>query len=294
MKKFLLTTTAIIALATQIKLVRAADIDPVGNMDFPTTFLSFEGGVMFDASPSDVSFDEDDAKLGDLGSLQPGDWGGYGRVELGQRMSADWDYKVGVAAVFLSEDSVSGEDAEATQKTSLQILDAEIGFHPKDIGAIQPRLFAGIRGLHSISETHWAKDDHIKLGEFDDDVFAIGPRIGLDLVIPLDSTNLSLVGSASGSVLFGSVDSSYNYTNKGSDDLTRWNASQTIWNLEGMAGVSLDVGESADLTLGYRAAQFSGLMSDRSDIDKNGDFSEGGTSDLLVHGPFARLTVSIP
>jgi opacity protein-like surface antigen len=293
MKKLLLTTTSIVAFSAHMQLSRAADIGAVGNVGFPITYISFEGSVMFDASPSNMSFDEDDWKLGDLDSLQPGDWGGFGRFELGQRLSSEWDYKVGVAAVFLGEDSSSDDDAEASQKTSLQTLDVEIGYFPNDIGALQTRIFGGLRGLHSASKADWFHDGPDRIGEFDDEVYAIGPRIGVDLLLPLNSTDISLVGSASGSVLLGNTESSYNYY-RVSSELTRWSDSETIWNVEVMAGVALDIDENAALTLGYRAAQFGGLVDERSHIQSDGDFDKGGTSDLLVHGPFARLTIEIP
>lgn len=310
MRKALLATTAILALFAHAKLAMAADADSVGYVDYPTAFLSFEGGVVIDSSPANTEFAVDDEKLGVLDSLQPGDWGGEVRVEMGQRLDSHWDYKVGLAAIFLNEDQTSGHvdfglgpgHSEASQKTSLQIIDAEVGYRPDDMGQIQARLFAGVRGLLAQTENDWSYNDGAsntgtddKMGEFDDNVYAIGPRIGVDLVVPVESSGISLVGSASGSVLFGSVESDYAYRNdSGGSSFTSTSDSQTIWNVEGMAGVSFDVGEHADLILGYRAAEFGGLMVDRSDIDSSGNFSDDGTSNLLVHGPFARLTVEIP
>jgi opacity protein-like surface antigen len=295
MRKFLLVTTAIVSFAAQVEFARAADVEPGYNLDFPSSFISFEGGIFFDASPSNISFDEDSLKLGDLNPLHPGDWGGQGRFELGQRLNSDWDYKVGVSAVFLSEDSSSGDQAEAHQKTSLQTVDLEIGYIPQDIGGVKTRVFGGLRGLHSASEAGWSTDVPFRkaTGEFDDDVYAIGPRIGVDILVPLPAANVSLIGAASGSALLGNMESSYTYD--GADfELTHWSDSRTIWNIDAMVGVSFGVGDDADLTIGYRAAQFSGLVADRSDIETNGEFSRDGTSDLLVHGPFARLTVEIP
>ncbi len=299
MRKFLLTTTAIVSFAAQIHFARAADVEPSHNLDFPATFISFEGGIFFDASPSNISFDEDSLKLGDLNPLNPGDWGGQGRFELGQSLGSDWDYKVGVSAVFLGEDSSSDDDAKAAQKTSLQTVDLEIGYRPSDIGGLKTRIFGGLRGLHSDSEADWSYDFPSRNGEFNDEVYAIGPRIGVDILIPLQAANVSLIGSASGSALLASMESSYEFDGfnlfDGFDwELTRWSDTKTIWNVDAMAGVSFGVGDDADLTIGYRAAQFSGLIGDRSEIAFNGEFSKDGTSDLLVHGPFARLTVEIP
>ena len=296
-RQYFLTSTAIIALAVSFELAEpahASDIEPVGNLDLPTAYISFEGGIFFDASSSNIRFDKDDSKLGDLGSLQPGDWGGQGRFELGQQLNNDWDYRVGISAVFLSEDTSSHNEAEASQKTDLQTLDLEVGYRPEDVGPVQSRLFAGLRGLHSSTEADWSYDGaNDKVGEFNDDVYAIGPRVGADLLIPLNSSDVALVGSASGALLFGNVESSYDYRGRGSE-LTRWSNSETIWNVDAMAGVSFGIGETANLTLGYRASRYWGLMSDRSDIQADGDFSKDGRSDLLVHGPFARLTVAVP
>jgi hypothetical protein len=309
MRMFLLSTTVMVALATQLQLARAADIEPIGNLDRPTTFISFEGGTLFDTSPTNASFDEDNDKLGALGSLQPGDWGQNGRFDLGQQLTEDWDFKIAAALTFLGDDSEgaivdnssSAGFAEAAQKTSFQTLDVEIGYQIDALGAIDTRVFAGARALHSTTQLEWNFEGEVdKLGDiteggdFSDEVWSIGPRIGIDVAVPLNSTKVSLVGSASGSLLFGSVGSQYSFDGDSTDQLTDWSDSQTLWNLEGMAGVSFGVGGNADLTIGYRAAQFGGLITDRSDIDSDGGFSEDGRSDLLVHGPFARLTVEIP
>jgi len=229
MKRFLLASTAIVALASHLHVARAADIDAVGNVDYPTTFISFEGGVMLDASPSNLSFDDEDDKLGGLDSLQPGDWGGQGRVELGHRLNSEWDFKVGLAEIFLGEDTAQGApdltntdiiegEANASQKTSLQLVDLEVGYDSQDVGALQTRLFAGVRGLHSTTDAGWVYEgqavdigDDEKLGNFNDEVYAIGPRVGVDLALPLNDSNILLVGSASGSVLFGNIESQYEY-----------------------------------------------------------------------------------
>ena len=295
MKRFLLTTTAIAALAAHVHLAHAADA--TGYADFPSAFISFEGGYYFNASPENVDFDDDDFELGNLDSLRPGEGGWQGRFEFGQRLNEEWDYKLGLSAIFLGSESTSdsAENSEASQETNLQILDLEVGYHATAIDGIDARLFVGARGLHAASETSWQADDD-KLGQFNDEVYAIGPRIGVDLAVPLDTHDVALVGSLSGSLLFGTVDSDVSYRDDvfyPDFDIDTMDT-QTIWNVEAMAGVAFGIGERADLTLGYRVAEFGGLTVDRSDIDKTGDFSTNGQSDLLLHGPFARLTVEIP
>lgn len=344
MKRFLLASTAIAALVMHLHVARAAELDGVGNVDYPTTFISFEGGYIFDASPSNASFpeasesepcdaadtpeklilcsveilqndqlDEDD-KLGGLGSLNPGQNGFQGRFELGQRLNDHWDYKVGLGAIYLNEDTSTHEETdtfinipvsrttEGSQNTNLRVLDIEVGYRPDEFGGLQTRLFAGVRGLNSTTEMNWKTSEALdKMGEFQDSTYAIGPRIGVDVMVPLNLPDVALVGSASGSALFGYTESEYHdaglipsIQELAEQEETDWNSSEVIWNVEGMAGVSFGIGDKADLTLGYRAAQYSGLMIERSDINKVGDFSDDGRSDLLVHGPFARLTVEIP
>jgi len=309
MKKFLLTTTAIVAFATHLQLARAAEVEPIGSMDYRETFMSFEGGLVFDASPANSDFDNDSDKLGTLASLQPGDWGGQGRFELGQQLSNNWDFKITAASTFLSHNdekesvdtSTSTGVAEASQKTSFRTFDVEVGFQTDGFGSIDARLFAGARAMHSTTELDWNfEGDVIKLGdttehgEFRDDVWAIGPRVGVDLAVPLNSTSVSLVGSASGSLLYGNGRSQYDYDGDDRGEHTDWSDSEKIWNVEVMAGVALDIDDNAALTIGYRAARFADLVAERSEIQSDGNFDKGGTSDLVVHGPFARLAIEIP
>ncbi|MCA3574000.1 MAG: hypothetical protein IOC86_08780 [Aestuariivirga sp.] len=296
MRRFLLATTAIAALAAHVQMAQAADA--TGYADYPSAFISFEGGYYFNASQENVDFDDDDSELGNLDSLRPGGNGWQGRFELGQRLNETWDFKIGLSAIALGSDSTDDNDArsDASQDMDLQILDLEAGYHLGGMDSVEARLFAGVRGLHARSQTSWHADEGDKLGEFDDEVYALGPRVGVDLAVPMDTHDIALVGSVSGSLLFGTVDSEASYRGDPifNDYDTDTTDTQTLWNVEGMAGVAFGIGERADLTLGYRVAQFGDLAVDRSDVDKAGDFSANGESDLLLHGPFARLTVEIP
>lgn len=294
MRRFLLTSTAIAALAAHVHLAHAADA--TGYADYPSAFISFEGGYFFNASSENVDFDDTDSDLGNLDSLTPGGSGWQGRFEIGQRLNETWDYKIGLSAIALGSDSTDdgSVNADASQDMDLQILDLEAGYHMGGMDAVDARIFAGVRGLHARSDTSWQSDAD-KLGQFEDEVYALGPRIGVDLAVPMDTHDIALVGSVSGSLLFGTVDSEVSYRGEFYNDYDiDTTDTQTMWNVEGMAGVAFGIGERADLTLGYRVAQFGDLAVDRSDIDKTGDFSANGQSDLLLHGPFARLSVEIP
>jgi hypothetical protein len=112
-----------------------------------------------------------------------------------------------------------------------------------------------------------------------------------------DQHQIGLVGSLSGSVLFGDRTTHEDSDNTFSSflgDNNHFSDSQTIWNVDAMVGVQMAVGERAALTIGYKGQQFGDLAAARSDVEKTGHFENDGSTDVLVHGPFASLTVAIP
>ena len=277
----------------------------------PTTILSFEGGYLFNDSSSNVHFDPDNDKignhLGNLDSLTPGKDGGQFRFELGQVYESGWDYKVALGAILLDNDDTSGEYeyscglfcadtdiATAEQKQKLGIADLELGFRPDtSLGGLDVRFFGGIRAIRSSNEGQFEAD---KVGSYDDSLWAVGPRIGLDAVLPIeDQHQLSFVGSLSGSVLFGDRSTDESLTTIIGPLSRSFSESETVWNVDAMAGLQMPVGERASLTLGYKAQQFWNLVSGRSDVESFfGTYTDEGNKDVLVHGPFLKLTVEVP
>ncbi len=312
MRRGLLSSCGYLVLMLAASNLHAADADLQGPSLGPTTYITFEGGYLFDDSPTNADYDNDDAKLGDLDSLRPGDDGGQFRFAIGQVFDSGWDYKVALSAILLSKDKSSADydvdlpfplpDAEGTAKAeqdlTIGIADVELGYRPDhDMGGMNLRVFGGVRGIYSSTERQFETDDKFGdiTGSYEDQLFAGGPRIGLDLMLPVSEPHqIAFVGSVSGSVLFGdrSVDEELetiagSFPNDFSD-------SEIIWNVEAMAGVQVAVGERAALTIGYRGQQFGDLVAKRSDIDKGGDYDQDGSGNVLLHGPFAGLTVEIP
>ena len=317
MRKTLLSSCGYLGLmlvASNLSAVtaRAADVEALGSLG-PTTYLSFEGGYLFNSSPSNIHFDPDDDKLGNLDSLKPGDDGAQFRFELGQVFDSGWDYKVALGAIMLSDDKTSADydidlpfplpDLEGTstgkQDLSLGIADFEMGFRP-DVSAdgLDVRLFGGVRVIHASNEGQWQTSDEVdKLGAYDDSTWAVGPRLGLDATMPIDDQHqLSLVGSLSGSVLFGKRSTDERLETFIGFPLTADSSeSVTIWNVDAMAGLQMPVGERASLTFGYKAQQYWNLVAGRTDAQSFfGDYESDGEKDVLVHGPFLNLTVAIP
>lgn len=294
MLRRLLCSTAIVLLLTSLPAKSQADETAgSGYFDEPSGFVSAEGGFVFNGSPSNASFMPDVDKVGTLYPLDataPGSRGIEGRLTAGRSLGADWDYRVSLAAIVMSPNtSHSGYALSSKQDFGLETLDAEAGYRPDNGGGVDLRLFAGVRGLHSRDEItlHTRITNHD--GGFTDSAFALGPRAGIDVAVPIQETRYTAVGSLSGSLLFGSIE-----TTGRTITMQQTNTEGlTAWNVEGMAGVSVALADGADLTLGYRAAQFGGLVKDRGDIDKAGSFTDKGHSNVLTHGPFARLTVEL-
>lgn len=291
MRRGLLSSCGYLVLMLAASQAHAADVESTSAGSI--TLLTFEGGYLFNDSQRNLSFDPDDDKLGNLDSLRPGDDGGQFRFEIGQVFDSGWDYKVALGAILLGDDktSASAPDApgssEAESSLVIEMIDLELGYHT-DPGGVDLRLFGGVRALHARNEQRWDYNDGEKVGTYDDDVYAAGPRVGLGLTMPVsDQHQLALVGSVSGSVLFGDRSS----RESGSDD--RFSESETIWNVDAMAGVQIAVAEHAALTIGYKGQQFGDLTPGRSDVEKSGDYDSDGSKDVLVHGPFASLTLAI-
>jgi len=291
MRRGLLSSCGYLVLMLAASQAHAADVEPVSVG--PTTFISIEGGYLFNDSDHNVNYDNDDDKLGDLDSKRPGDDGGQFRFEFGQVFDSGWDYKLAVGAIILSNDKVSTEyddgtivvpgiglidlsgEARSKQNLEIGIADAELGYH-SDPGGMDLRFFGGVRAIYSDNDSGFKTDNTgggDKSGEYEDEVWAVGPRVGLDLTMPVsDEHRFALVGSVSGSVLFGEREEEEEANNifglLGADLENSSTESVTVWNVDAMAGVQLAISNNAALTIGYKGHQFGDLVQSRTDIDK--------------------------
>jgi hypothetical protein len=151
--------------------------------------------------------------------------------------------------------------------------------------------------------TDTPEGDFSKLGNFDHDVnlWGVGPRAGLQASVPLSQTPWSLNASASGSMIFSRVErhSTFNFLQQnvpfdlaGIGDTTArtW---RTVYNLEGSVALGYQLGNAAQLQVGYQVQQWWSLATRINVADSQGRL-QVSQSDVLTHGPFGKITVSLP
>ncbi|WP_457936130.1 Lpg1974 family pore-forming outer membrane protein [Mesorhizobium sp. 10J20-29] len=327
MRSNLYATCSVVALAAALWLggvsyVSGADAaDPnerIATAFQPTRYVGFEGAFLLNDSDNTLSFDPEDEKFGDLDPLKPGDDGWQVGAEYGARVDALWDYRVGVNLIDLGAETEGGGELISTDEifvgypgaeTQMRIAfaDLELGYRPAIGSNLDLRIFGGLRGLYArASSTYWGSAsglpdpfpiDTDKLGDFQDETWAIGPRLGMAVAVPvIEERGISAVGSVAGAALFGERSTDYAFTSLiglGTDRNERYSDSVTILNAEVMGGLNFALTSDAALTIGYRAQSFHNLAGSRSDVDKAGDYEGSGSGDVLVHGPFARMTIAL-
>jgi hypothetical protein len=300
----------------------ANDADGKADRLSPPSYVSVEGGVAFNASDDNLAFDPADDKLGDLGALAPGDDGWQARVEYGRSLDPVWDYRIGAGLIVLGDDAASSDveydlpdvlgfpdsilaTTSAAQDLNIGLVDLDVGFRPEIASGMDVRLFGGLRGLAASSDSEWSDKLGIFPGSveggFEDETWAVGPRIGVDLFVPLESERgIGLVGSLSGAALFGNRSTDYSSFSggimgpSGPEISDSFSESVTIWNVDAMAGLSVPLtNDGASVTLGYRAQSFQNLVTERSNVRSDGTYSDGGDGDVLIHGPFVKLTIPL-
>ena len=263
----------------------------------PSKYIGVEGGFLLNDSDTTLAFDPEDDKFGDLDSLKPGDEGWLAAIEFGSRIDPTWDYRVGATLIDLGTgESIDDEDASAATKLRIGYADLEVGYRPDFGSGLALRIFGGVRSLYA-SGTSSFEDGSDKLGQFDDDTWAIGPRVGVGVAVPvIADRGISVVGSVAGAALFGSRDTDYRFTNDedaGDNKSQSFSNSVTVWNVDAMAGLSIPLTSAANVTLGYKAQAFGNIVGSRSDVDEDGDYTDNSDGDVLVHGPFVKMTIAL-
>lgn len=242
----------------------------------PITYISIEGGPIWtDHGIRDTADDK-------FGNIEDGK-GFYAAATLRRIFAPDWDWQITAIGTWLDETSAGDADSlDGRVRTDLdfQTVDLDFGYH-LDQNPLT-RLLFGARILHSTNSLGFRNDWVAET--FNAEGWAVGPRVGFQSETMLGGSQFGFVAEASGSVLFGNfnVDIDSEWRGSGSFRDTR-----TLYNLEGLAGLSWHVTDSLTLTGGYRAQQWwglrkgtsVGLVNDRLSVNEN----------VLVHGPFARL-----
>jgi hypothetical protein len=154
--------------------------------------------------------------------------------------------------------------------------------------------------MHATNKIDYGYEGEDKLGSFEsryehyNAVSAVGARLGVDAVLPVEPSGPRLAGSISGSALYGSFNNHLTVEGTGQSGGRNHVEDGWIYNLEASAAVQFDLSEISSIELGYRAQQWWDLLESVEDAQGGaGDYSEGSRSDLLVHGPYVTFKLKL-
>ncbi|MGV7222476.1 MAG: Lpg1974 family pore-forming outer membrane protein [Nitrospinales bacterium] len=180
----------------------------------------------------------------------------------------------------------------------LDVVDFEAGYGLK-LGQVDLRLMAGLR--LAIAEYN-IRIVGIDLGvnpsnetvNRNTDSWGFGPRIGVGGAMPLPASGFHLVGSVSGSLLFGDIETTDSLLNL--EAVQGFDSGNMFGNLEGDIGVAyerdLGNGSSMSLTMGYRAAGWLGIHDTHNTTSQTGASYGDDDANRAFHGPFLRGTLN--
>lgn len=267
-------------LAIAANTATAADLVETPPQEFsPLTYISIEGGPVW--VDSDIRASDQDK----LGNVEDGT-GFYAAATFRRMFDPSWDWQITGTGTWLGEATADGLfDEKVRADLDFQTADLDFGYHFN--GNPLTRLLFGARVLHSTNSLNYDSGvDFVGRSSYDAEGWAIGPRVGLQSETILGASKFGFVAEASGSVLFGSFDVDRN--NLGASESS--SESRTLYNLEGLAGLSWHASDNLTFTIGYRAQQWWGLREDTSVVGAGfiGDYSIDVDEDVLVHGPFLR------
>ncbi|MFT3672052.1 Lpg1974 family pore-forming outer membrane protein [Aestuariivirga sp.] len=230
--------------------------------DVPRT--SSKAGVFGHISTSYLLKDPAESWKLDTGYTEAGLGDGFiGDGRLGYRWS-DWDVAVGGQVADLSRGDASHDlFSDFYLSANHFALDGEIG-HRVVLGAADVRTHFGLRYAEWAHEVSFPGLGGLVRHDFR----GLGPRLGISTVTPV-SDNLSLEFDVAASLLFGK-----NRT----QSISFWNCSDcttehvTAVNLEGSAGIGLDLGQSVHAVAGWQGQYWGDVnvaITDESGLGEN-------------------------
>jgi hypothetical protein len=285
-------------------------------------FVSVQGGYLVNNNHSNLTFDQSDRLLNPLSPVSPGRGGGTFGVHVSRTFGPLWDVALGYnAAIFQTAKSnvatalpsnggtFNNLNSTASSKLWYQTGDVEFGYRPLAWQAYSVRTFFGPRVVSAHNRIKYDYNNvsdpfgtFTKLGSFDHDIdlVGIGPRAGFEASVPLRTAMpLTLDVAGAGAVLFSRSTHNYDFSfskesfiNTSGSGSSSTKTSLTTYNLEARAGVSYHL-NSTKLTVGYQVQQWYNLIPAVNLANSTGGFQDG-RNDLLVHGPFAKITVALP
>jgi hypothetical protein len=296
-------------------------------------FISVEGGYWFNRSERSLTFDPSDDLVNVLPPVKPGRNGWTAAIAFGRTFGPQWDWAVAYRYTSLNTKSVAGSrfevldppfgsqsvNASASNRLRYQHLDLELGYRPPEWQSAGVRLFVGPRVLNARQRMQYDYSGFeevfipfpepgefvtfSKLGNFDHDVnlWGVGPRAGLQASVPLGQTPWSFNASGSASMIFSRVNRDFTFNflieNFPFDDSVAGTTSsrtwRTVYNLEGSVALGYQLGNMAQLQVGYQVQQWWSLATRITLADSEGRL-QVSQSDVLTHGPFAKITVTLP
>jgi hypothetical protein len=241
----------------------------------PINYLSIEGGPVWMEGDLEESGED---KFGDIDDQD----GFYAAITYRRLFNPNWDFQFTATGTWLDEISgngvVNGVPASFSSDLDFQTIDLDAGYHFN--GNPLTRFLFGVRVLHSKDELSY-DDPFGSPVTYEAEGWAVGPRIGVQSETMLGSSQFGFVAEASGSILFGSFDVDTEFNGASTD------GSRTIYNLEGLAGLSWHATDSMTFTAGYRAQQLWNLREGTS-VVVDSDYTLSADDDVLIHGPFLR------
>ncbi|MEN6541051.1 Lpg1974 family pore-forming outer membrane protein [Parvibaculum sp.] len=127
-----------------------------------------------------------------------------------------------------------------------------------------------------------------------------GPQFGANYSAPLSDNGLGVFGSLVGSLLYGNQSTNtYSEWKEGDPYSTRtsYNDNHFAYTIDTQAGLSYKLPDQPlEVAAGYQLSWASGVRDSKNEAIATGSNNSFGSrrDDLLYHGPFVRLTVSLP
>ena len=265
-----------------------------------STYVTVIGGRLGNASDATFSADPTDDKIGHLQPLTPGSTANFAAISMGQRIDPHWDWKASVQSTVTDE---ANSSANANQWANNTLLissgDFELGYDPTLSPTYDMRVFAGARVVRAKNDIGYRYDQGTdKLGTYShqNEVKAIGPRLGMTATIPMGQNGPRFVSSVSGAVLFGTFDGRLSYMASNEEPppdegIETYSQDKTVSNTEMSVGLQFDLAPKAILEIGYRAETWHDLLNSVDDAQsEKGVFSHTREADVKFQGPYLALT----
>jgi hypothetical protein len=247
----------------------------------PLWHAHVEGGPVYSDPGFDINiFGGDDDKFGDI----PDERGFYLGGALRKLFRPNLTWQIAVTGTWFDPlirfGDDGGVDARLASDVDFQTLDIDLGF-----GDLHNRAFAGLRVLHVTDFLSYENEDG-DFGSIDAAAWLLGPRVGVAAELPLGNSQFSFLAELSGSALFGhaNIDTAGNIF-----DPTPVSGQRTTYNVEGLVGLGIQLGQDMRLTVGYRGQQWWGLRN--ADFLGTDDAEIDVSDEKLIHGPFARFAI---